>query len=307
MISLLLLYKIFQLFIFMLLGFILVKTGIVKSEDSKVLSKISLYLLMPSVIINSFDVNVADELVQGLIMSFASAIAIHIILFLIDAGYRRLFSGTNVERASIMYSNAGNLIIPIVSFLLGEEWLIYSCAFLSVQIFFLWTHGMSLFSNGTKLNIKKIICNVNIISILIGMILMVSGIKLPPIIKDVVSPLGSMLGPVGMIIAGMLAANMNYKEALKNKRSYLVVFMRLAFCPLVLLLLMKFFKYVNIANIDKILLISYLAAITPSASTVMQFAQISGNNEEYATAINIVSTILCIASMPMFVWLYTLI
>ena len=70
---------------------------------------------------------------------------------------------------------------------------------------------------------------------------------------------------------------------------------------------MKFFKCVNIANIDKILLISYLAAITPSASTVMQFAQISGNNEEYATAINIVSTILCIASMPMFVWLYTFI
>lgn len=132
MISLLLLYKIFLLFIFMILGFILVKSGIIKSDDSKVLSKISLYLLMPSVIINSFDVTVTGELAQGLIVSFASAIAIHIILFAIDTGYKRLCCGTNVERASIMYSNAGNLIIPIVSFLLGEEWLIYSCAFLSV-------------------------------------------------------------------------------------------------------------------------------------------------------------------------------
>ncbi|MBR2884728.1 MAG: AEC family transporter [Clostridia bacterium] len=136
MISLLLLYKIFQLFIFMLLGFILVKTGVVDSDDSKALSKISLYLLMPSVIINSFDVSVTNEVVQGLIVSFASAIAIHIIFFAIDVGYKRLLCGTNVERASIMYPNAGNLIIPIVSFLLGEEWLIYTCAFISVQMFF---------------------------------------------------------------------------------------------------------------------------------------------------------------------------
>lgn len=170
----------------------------------------------------------------------------------------------------------------------------------------MWTHGIALFSNNEKFNIKKIICNVNIISILIGVILMISGIKLPAVIKDVVSPLGSMLGPIGMIIAGMVAANINYKEILKNKRLYLVVFMRLVFCPLVLILLMKLFKQINIMNIDKILLISYLASITPSASTIMQFAQISGNSEDYATAINIVSTILCIATMPVFVWLYNL-
>lgn len=261
---------------------------------------------MPSVIINSFDVTVADEVVQGLIVSFVSAIAIHIILFAIDTGYKRLFCGTNVERASIMYSNAGNLIIPIVSFLLGEEWLIYSCAFLSVQIFFLWTHGISLFSNNKKFDIKKIICNVNIISILIGIILMISNIKLPSLIKDIVSPLGSMLGPIGMIIAGMLAANIKYKDILKNKRIYRVVFMRLLFCPLVLLLLMKLLKNIQVVNIDEILLISFLASITPSASTVMQFAQITNNDEEYATAINIVSTILCIITMPIFVWLYGL-
>ena len=58
-------------------------------------------------------------------------------------------------------------------------------------------------------------------------------------------------------------------------------------------------------NTDNILLISFLASMTPSANTVMQFAQISNNNEKYATAINIVSTTLCIGTMPMFVELYS--
>ena len=40
-----------------------------------------------------------------------------------------------VEKASMIYSNAGNLIIPIVTAVLGKEWVIYSSAFLSVQLF----------------------------------------------------------------------------------------------------------------------------------------------------------------------------
>lgn len=42
-ISILLMEQIFELFLMILMGFIIVKAGIVKEEDSKVLSKIVLY------------------------------------------------------------------------------------------------------------------------------------------------------------------------------------------------------------------------------------------------------------------------
>ena len=44
-ISILLMEQIIELFIMILMGFIIVKAGIVKDEDSKVLSKIVLYLI----------------------------------------------------------------------------------------------------------------------------------------------------------------------------------------------------------------------------------------------------------------------
>lgn len=53
-----------------------------------------------------------------------------------------------------------------------------------------------------------------------------------------------------------------------------------------------------------ILLISLLATITPSASAITQMAQIYGKNGEYASAINVVTTIVCIITMPIMVWLY---
>lgn len=307
MISLLLLYKIFQLFIFMVLGFVIVKSGVIKSDDSKVLSKLSLYMFMPSVIINSFDVTLTSEIAKGLTIAFISAIVIHIVLLILDFCNKKFLGASSVERASIIYSNAGNLIIPIVSFVLGEEWIIYSCAFLSVQIFFLWTHGICIFSSDKKPDIKKILCNVNIIAIAVGAVLMLSGQKLPGVIKDVVSPLGSMLGPVGMIIAGMLAAKLSCREILKNKRLYLTVFMRMIFCPIVVLGIMKLFKTFFVMENYNVLLISYLASMTPSAATVMQFAQITDNNESYATAVNIVTTLVCIVTMPLFVGLFNMI
>ena len=45
--SLLLMEQILELFLMILMGFIIVKAGIVTDEDSKVLSKIVLYLIIP--------------------------------------------------------------------------------------------------------------------------------------------------------------------------------------------------------------------------------------------------------------------
>ena len=100
----------------MILGFVLVKAKLVKSEDSSVLSKLSLYLFMPAVIINAFNVEMTNDIVRGLIVAFFVAVLIHIVLLMLDCILKKYFKTTNVERASIMYSNAGNLIVPIVTY-----------------------------------------------------------------------------------------------------------------------------------------------------------------------------------------------
>lgn len=73
-ISILLMEQIIELFIMILMGFIIVKTGIVKDEDSKVLSKIVLYLIIPCVIINAFQVDYTSKTVRGLLIAFAASV-----------------------------------------------------------------------------------------------------------------------------------------------------------------------------------------------------------------------------------------
>ena len=227
MIPLLLLYKIAQLFAVMVIGFALVKMRVVKTSDSVVLSRLALYLLMPSAIINSFNVKLTEEILGGFALAVGAGIALHIMLIGIDAIFARVAHGTAVERASVMYSNAANLIIPIVSFVLGAEWVIYSLGFMTVQLCFIWSHGISLFERGKGINLKKIILNPNIIAIAIGLVILLSGFTLPEFVTDITGSLGGVLGYVGMLIAGMTAAGLDFKKMAKYRRLYLTTAMYL--------------------------------------------------------------------------------
>ena len=55
-ISVLLTEQILKLFLILLLGFLLVKTGKLKASDSKCISVILVYLILPSLIIKYFQI-----------------------------------------------------------------------------------------------------------------------------------------------------------------------------------------------------------------------------------------------------------
>lgn len=140
-IALLLMQQIAVLFLIMGLGFLIVKLGIVKTEDSRVLSMVTIYLVLPCVTIHAFQIEYSTKIRNGFLLAVAVAILIHVVLFVVCGILRKLLKMDEVETASLIYSNAGNLILPLVTSILGEEWVIYASGFLCVQTIIVWTHG----------------------------------------------------------------------------------------------------------------------------------------------------------------------
>jgi predicted permease len=297
--------QIAELFLVMIMGFVLVKTNLMKAEESKSLSVVALYLVTPCVIINAFQIKYTESILRGLILAFAAAVLIHIVLLILVKVLEKIFHLDAVEKTSIMYSNSGNLIIPIVTSVLGKQWVIYSSAFLSVQLILLWTHCRMVLCEEQKIDLKKILLNINMISIFFGILLFITRIQLPDIITKTMESVGAMIGPLCMVVTGMLIGNMSLKQIFEYKRIYLITFLKMIVCPAAILLMLKFGGMASLLpNARMILLISLLAVIAPSASTVTQMAQVYGKNGEYASVINVVTTIVCIATMPIIVWLY---
>lgn len=304
-ISILLMEQIIQLFLMIFMGFLIVKAKLLNSEDSKILSIIVLYLIIPCVIINAFQVDYTPQTVKGLLIALAGSVMTQVILLIVVSILGRVFHLNEVEVASIYYSNSGNLIVPIVMFILGKEWVLYGCVFMSVQLVFIWTHCKKIISRESTYDWRKIVLNINMISIAIGIVLFLTRIHLPAIINNTLSAVGSMIGPASMIVTGMLFAGMDFKQIFANKRVYFVSFFRLIIVPVIALFLIKCSQLSTFSsNGNKLMMIVFLAIITPSASTVTQMCQVYGNDSQYASAINVVTTLLAIVTMSLMVMLF---
>ena len=307
LISLLLLRKIAQLFIILGMGWLLVRSGKVRAEDSCYLSIVALYLINPCVIITSYQLDFTGDMVRAMLLSLGAAILIHALMFLLTAVLKRPLRLNPVEQASAIYSNCVNLLIPVVASILGKEWLLFTSMYMMVQISMLWSHCRMLLSGERTISFRNIFGNLNVISMFIGLTLFLLKIRLPSLLEGAMESAGSMLGPISMVIIGMLMGGVDLKKLVRIPGVWKVVFLRLIGYPLVILLVLKYSGIAGLVpNGADILLISLLAACAPSGTMVTQLAQVYGGDGEYASAINVISTLLCIVTMPLIVAIYQL-
>ncbi|MGN0404973.1 MAG: AEC family transporter [Bariatricus sp.] len=304
-ITLLILEQMIQFFLMLLMGYLLVKTKLIRTDESRTLTIVLVYLVSPCVIINSFLIEYTEETIKGLLLAFGVAIAVHILFLLIITICGKVFKLNAIEKASVMYSNAGNMIIPIVMSVLGKEWVLYSSAYVSVQLALQWTHARNMISEEKEINWKKIFGNVNLISILIGIVLFLLKVRIPEPITNTLDSVGSMMAPCAMFVMGMLMAGNSLKKCFINRRIYLIAFLRLFVCPVLVLLLMVATGITRLLpDAPTVLFISFLACTTPTSVTTTQLALLYRKDAAYSTAINIVSTVCSLATIPLMTMLY---
>ena len=116
-----------------------------------------------------------------------------------------------------------------------------------------------------------------------------------------------MIGPAAMMVTGMLIAGMDLKKIFTHKRVWFISALRLLAVPLICVFALRIVsRHTGVPNGEMILLITLLATASPSGTTITQMAQVYGGDTDYACSINVVTTLLCIVTMPIMVALYQL-
>ena len=305
--ALLLFQKIASLFLCLGAGFLLVKLKMVKSADSRILTILCIYLILPCVIIQAFQLDLTAEVRQGFVFALVLSLAVNIVLLLVARALGRLLKLKAIEQAALVFSNATNLNFPLIIAIMGNEWIVYASAFVCVQLLMVWTIGVSMIRGQNAANWKKILFNCNLVSVMIGILLMVTGIRLPKIVADAMSLTSPMLGPLSMVMIGMMLAGIDLKAAFSDKRVYLVTFLKLIVVPGIVLLLLKLCGVADIVGKGvSLTYLVFLAVIAPTGVIVPQLSQLYDRDAEHAGAINVVTTLLCIATMPLMTEVYRL-
>ncbi len=129
-ISILLAEQILAMFLTMAVGFGVVRAGLFKTEDSRIISNMVVYICNPCVVVHSFQIELTDDKIKGLMIAIGLSVVVHMVLIIGSEILSFIFHFNSIEKASIIYTNAGYLVIPLVGAVLGRRMgFLYDCIY----------------------------------------------------------------------------------------------------------------------------------------------------------------------------------
>lgn len=305
--TLVLAQKIVSLAIYIALGFLAVRIKVLSFSDSKALSAFALYFLTPCAMLDAYQYDFSTEKLVGMGVSFAASMVVVVVFGLLTAALKKPLKLNVVESTSLEYPNAGNFMLPLVASAMGGDWVIYCSASFFVMNVFMFTHGQAVLSGVKKFSLSMLYKNVVMLANIAGLIMFICRWRLPGLLGSTVSSMSAMMGPVYMFTIGMILGSADLKTVFSNKRAYLITFGRLLVYPAAAVLVLCVCGVFRLhPQAREIVTVVALSAGAPAAVMVTQFAQMFRTEQEaqFASVVNIMSTVLCLATMPVISWLY---
>ena len=162
-----------------------------------------------------------------------------------------------------------------------------------------WTLASAIITNDRKyMSAKKILLNPAVVSLIVAVPLFVSGASLPARLEDTVTLLARMTTPLCMLIMGMRLATVTLRRVFSSPAQYLIVCLKgFAFPLLALALLLLFPVEQNLRTAV------YIMMACPTASVVLNFAEMLGEGQEEAANLVLLSTLFSALTIPVMVLL----
>ena len=288
--------------IYMIPGFILCKTKKAVADHLSTMSAILIYVCSPCMIVSSFlslDYSLSNLLYMGLffVVSFIVQLLFLLLVFLV---FKKKFHISKYRMLTIgsVLGNCGFFGLPLIKALLPQnpEVACYSSIYVISMNLLVFTAGIYCLTQNKKyISLKAAIMNPTFFSILVAIPLYIfsASERLPDLAKDSIGLLGKMTTPMCMFILGIRLGTMDFKKLFTNSFVYfacigkLIVFPLFAYACVFFLPLPAPFK----ASI-------LILAATPCASIILNLAEIHGKEQEMSANCILLSTILCILTIP---------
>lgn len=287
----------------LILGFCLGKWKLISTNTNKELTNLLLTVFMPASLFVAFPATYDQSTLN---LFFAGLVAGIIIMFALIILSRTLFNkwwfkgGLRFEsQFAFIFNNATFLGYPIVVNTFGPTGVIAYCGFIIAFNVALFSYGIWLFEHKLSLKlIKSVVTNPNILAVLFGMILFLTGLRLPSFIMDSVGFVGGATTPLSIICIGFMLSHANFKALATKWRLIVVALSQLILGPLI-----TFWGLTALNFPVEVISVCTLIQALPTATSLGLFATKYGGNNIESSELVTVSTILSVATMPLMIFL----
>jgi predicted permease len=226
--------QLMTLYLFIFAGWLLGKAKKDAAEKSSVLSFVLVNLFLPAKVFLNFATNFTVSYVQTNYMTLFIATGILLVLVVLGHNVPKLLTKNSYERKVYNYStsisNYAYFGYVLVEQVLGPAAMNNLMVFCIPFSIYCYTAGVAMLKN-QKLSIKTLFNTVTV-SLAAGIAVGLSGWTLPAVMQTVLKSAGSCMGPVSMVLVGLVLSTFSFKDLLPSLGSLVFCVIRLGLAPL---------------------------------------------------------------------------
>lgn len=227
--------KVSVLLVFIGLGYLLRRTKQLPDNAGRVLSLLTTLVFSPAYTIKNLSASLTLEKIGSQVALIGYGAVIVLATIGLAFVLAKPLARNDFERRSYVYAfcipNFGYFGYPLVEGVFGSEVLSQLMIFCLPMTIACNTFGYLLFAGDGKLTIKDILKMPVIVSVFVGMAIGLSGLKLPPLVTDILATAGNCMSPASMLLAGFVLGGFPLKNLFKGGRSYMMSAFRLIGIP----------------------------------------------------------------------------
>ena len=301
------------MFLLMVVGFVAKKANVVPDNTATVLSRLENNFFVPALMINTFmKYCTVDSLKENYSLILYSVLALAL-AFVLCHPLARLFEKNdryrqNVYKYIFIVGNFGFLGNAVILDLFGDATL-YNYLLFTLPIQTLvntWGLAIMIPKSDTHTSVLSRLKTPIFFSIVIGALLGLTGLGrdgvMPAFLSGAIGNCASCMGPVAMILAGFVIGGYDVRKMVTSKRIYLITFLRLILLPVVML------SFLALCGADlRVLTFALFVYATPSGLNAVIFPAAYGGDTYTGASTAMVSSTICILTIPLLYALLTVI
>ena len=123
------------------------------------------------------------------------------------------------------------------------------------------------------------------------------------LLVECLSMIKALVAPLSMVVIGLRLAEVDFRGIWRDTNMYLFLALRHLVLPLAVVGFAKLLIFMGVPISDSALMVTTILAATPAASSATMFAEKYDCDAGYASKLVAISTVLCIATMPLVVFI----
>lgn len=292
-----------------IIGIIGIKTKALNQAYLGDLSKLIMRLILPIMI---FQKSTSGATRTDILFCFTEvilcAVLMYVLLFAAGFVLKKTFSLSGnygrVFHASAMFGNVGFIGIPLILGILPERGMLYMALFTIVDQLLLWTVGFHLtlpegkLKNSSLLGNLRNILNPAMLGIALAILFIFMEWKLPSALNTALKAVGDTTTPLSLIYIGGTFCLYKVGRFLAKIEYYAIVAVKMIAIPLAIAATLRFLH----VQPEIVTFITMLSGM-PSMTAIAMFARANESDEECAIGAIMITTILCLVTLPLVAYL----